>query len=148
MSTEDISIEQSRRPWFINMDWFPQSGNSFTVMGWSRLCSTCRKRLGDTAGEIPDNELIATISNCCSKTAGFINGELPILESVFRIFLANGNQPLDIEELSRQLGEWRGGDSYRNSPEILSRLLESDRYYGLGPTQSEQPVDSQGIDAV
>jgi len=29
------------------------------------------------------------------------------------------------------LSEWRGGDTYRTSAEILSRLLASDQYYGL-----------------
>jgi hypothetical protein len=71
-------------------------------------------------------------SNCSFfALAHFITGQLPILESIFRLFLANGNQPLDLEELGRQLSEWRGGDTYRTSAEILSRLLASDQYYGL-----------------
>jgi len=56
---------------------------------------------------------------------------LPVLESIFRLFLANGNQPLELEELGKQLSEWRDGDTYRTSEEILSRLLLSDQYYGL-----------------
>jgi len=82
-------------------------------------------------GEISSADLLSTIKNCCSKTPGFITGELPILECVFRLFLANGNQPLNLEELGRQLSERRGGDTYRTSAEILPRLLESDQYYGL-----------------
>ena len=81
--------------------------------------------------EIAADELLSTIKDCCSKTTGFITGELPILESVFRLFLATGNQPLDLEELSRLLVQWRGGDTYCTSAEILSRLLSSDQYYGL-----------------
>ncbi|MFC1892506.1 hypothetical protein ACFLYR_00485 [Chloroflexota bacterium] len=142
MSTEDISAEQPRQRWFIDLDWFPENSSSFFILVRSRLCFACRERLGDTPGEIPADEMVATISKCCSKTAGFINGELPIMESIFRILVANGNQPLYPEELSLQLGEWRGEDSYRTSPEILSRLLESDRYYGLRSEQGEQP---QGI---
>ena len=86
-------------------------------------------------GEIATADLLATIRDCCSKTPGFISGELPILESIFHLFLANGNQPLDLEQLSQQLSEWRGGDSYRTSVEILSRLLKSDQYYGLSQVQ-------------
>ncbi len=74
---------------------------------------------------------MTTIKDCCSKTPGFITGELPILESIFRLFLANGNQPLDLEELGRQLSDWRGGNTYGTSPEILFRLLNKDQYYGL-----------------
>jgi len=62
---------------------------------------------------------------------GFITRELPILDNIFRLFLANGNQPFDVEELGSRLNELRGGDTYRTSPEILPRLLKSDRFYGL-----------------
>ena len=76
---------------------------------------------------------MSNIKDCCSRTPEFINDRLPILESVFRLFLANGNQPLDLEELGKRLNEWRGGDPYRTSPETLYRLLKNDRYYGLRP---------------
>jgi len=62
---------------------------------------------------------------------GLITGELPILESIFRLFLATGNQSLDLEELGKQLSERRSGDPYRTSVEMLSRLLANDQYYGL-----------------
>jgi hypothetical protein len=74
---------------------------------------------------------MASVRDCCSRTPGFINDRLPVLESVFRLFLANGNQPLELSELGRQLAE-RRGDILRRAPqEFLSRLLENDRYYGL-----------------
>ena len=79
---------------------------------------------------------MSTIRDCCSKTPGFITHNLPILESIFRLFLANNNQPLDLEELGEQLSQWRGGDTYGTSAEVLSRLLESDQYYGLRRVQS------------
>ena len=53
------------------------------------------------------------------------------MESVFRLILANGNRPLELEELGNQLRERLDGDTYRTSPEMLSRLLDNDRYYGL-----------------
>jgi len=89
-------------------------------------------------GEVPAADLLITIKDCCSNTPDFITGELPILESIFRLFLANGNQPLDLEELAKQLSERRGGDSYRTSTEILSCLLASDRYYGLKQVEGIQ----------
>ena len=76
-------------------------------------------------------DLLSAIKDCCSKTPGFITRQLPILESIFRLFLAGGNQPLDLEELGKQLGEWRERDIHSTSPEILSRLLSSDQYYGF-----------------
>ena len=132
---EDISAEQPKQRWFINLDWFLQNGRSLSTLARGSLCPTHRKQLKAGSGELSASDMIAATSDCCSKTLGFIDSELPILESTFRLFLANRNQPLDLEELSRQLTKWRGGDSYRTSPEILSRLLESDRYYGLSQVE-------------
>ena len=125
---EDITTEQVRPGWFIDLDWFQQSNRSFFTLARSCLCPKCRESL---KGEVSAADLIITIEDCCSKEPSFITGELPILESIYRLFLANGNQPLDLEELGKQLSERRGGDTYRTSVEILSRLLERDQYYGL-----------------
>ena len=111
------------------MDWYRQNNRSFLTLAQGCLCPKCHERLKE--GEISVEELLTTIRDCCSKTPGFINDRLPILQSIFRLFLANGNQPLDLEELGEQLSQWRGGDIYRTSNEVLSRLLESDQSYGL-----------------
>jgi len=129
---EDIATEQVRPRWFIDLDWFQQNDRSFSALAQSCLCSECREK---SKGEISAADLLTTIKDCCSKSPGFITTELPILECIFRLFLANGNQPLDLEELGRQLSEWRGRDTYRTSAEILSRLLKSDQYYGLRQVQ-------------
>ena len=128
VNEENTSTNQASRRWFIDLDWHQQSNRSFFTLAQGCLCSKCQERL---KGEISAADLLTTIKDCCSKTPNFITGKLPIFESIFRLFLANGNQPLDLEELGRQLSEWRGGDTYRTSVEILSRLLASDQYYGL-----------------
>ena len=92
--------------------------------------------------EISADDLLSIIKDCCSRAPGFIIHRLPILESLFRLFLANNNQPLDLEELGQQLNEWRGGDAYRTSTEVLSRLLSSDQYYGLRQVQESGEIDS------
>jgi len=128
VNEENTSTNQASPRWFIDLDWHQQSNRSFFALAQGCLCPKCQERL---KGEISAADLLATIKDCCSKTPNFITGESPILESIFRLFLANGNQPLDLEELGRQLSEWRSGDTYRTSVEILSRLLASDQYYGL-----------------
>ena len=128
MDNENLITDQVRQRWFIDLDWYQLNNRSFLALAQRCLCPKCCEQL---TGEMSAADLLTTIKVCCSKTPDFITGELPVLESIFRLFLANGNQPLDVDELGSQLNEWRGGDTYRTSPEILSRLLHSDQFYGL-----------------
>jgi len=131
MDEEEISTDQPKPRWFIDLDWYQQSNRSFSTLAQGYLCAKCSKQLSTEGKEVSEDELLATIKDCCANDPVFITGQLPILESIFRLFLANGNQSLDLEELGRQLSERRGGDTYRTSVEILSRLLKNDQYYGL-----------------
>ncbi len=131
MDNENISSDQVRPRWFIDLAWYQPNKRSFCTLAQNCLCPECRQRLRVEEGKVSAVDLLATIKDCCSKTPGFITGKLPILESIFRVLLANGNQPLDLEELGKQLSKWRGGDTYRTSAEILSRLLKNDQHYGL-----------------
>jgi len=131
MSKEDMSPDEVTPRWFIDLDWYQPNHRSFSILAERCLCADCRERLQVEGGEIPAEELLVAIKDCCSREPGFITGELPILESIFRLFLANGNEPLELEELSKQLSEWRAGNPYRTSVEVLSRLLRSDQHYGL-----------------
>jgi hypothetical protein len=125
---ENLSTDQANQHWSIDLDWFQSNNRSFLALAQRCLCPKCREQLKE---EMSATDLLANIKDCCSKTPDFFTVELPILESIFRLFLANGNKPLDVEELSKQLGKWHRGDTPRTSPKVLTRLLESDQYYGL-----------------
>ena len=59
---------------------------------------------------------------------------MPTLEAIFRIFLANGNQPMPLEHVREQLAEWcpGGGCQWLLVPiDQLERVIMSDTYYGL-----------------
>jgi hypothetical protein len=131
VDNDEISTEQPKTSWAIALDWFPQNNRSASALIQNYLCPKCAKQLSAEGKEISPDTLMTTIKDCCSHTPDFINDRLPIMDGVFRLFLANGNQPLDLEELGNQLSELRGGDPYRTSPDILTRLLKNDRYYGL-----------------
>ena len=130
MNEESIGTDIIESRWFIDLGWYQQNNRSFLTLAQRCLCSKCSERL--EGEEISAADLLSTIKDCCSKAPAFITRNLPVLESVFRLFLANGNQPLNLEELGKQLSEWREGDTYCTSPGILSRLLSSDRHYGFG----------------
>jgi hypothetical protein len=129
MVKENLGTEQGEPRWFIDLDWYEQNGRSFLTLAQGCLCPRCREQL--KVAEISVAKLVANIRDCCSKIPGFITGELPILAIIFRLFLANGNEPLNLTELGRRLGGWRGGDTYPPSAEFLSRLLKDERYYGI-----------------
>lgn len=131
MAEEQTVIEPVKTQWAISMDWFPQHNRSISALARDCLCATCVKEL-ETKKKAPTLEsMMATIQKCCSQAPGFINSRMPILESIFRIFLSNGNQPLAIDELVEQLSKSRGGDAYHGPPEMLVRVMRSDKYYGL-----------------
>jgi hypothetical protein len=129
MNNQEIATDQTKPRWVIDLDWYQQNNRSFLALARSCLCPGCRERL--RTGEISSADLLATIKDCCSKAPDFITARLPVLERIFRLFLAGGNQPLDVEELGKQLADWCGGETCGTSAGVLSRLLASDQYYGL-----------------
>jgi hypothetical protein len=66
---------------------------------------------------------------------------MPLMEMVFRLFLANGNDPMTLEEVQTRLQDKlrESGDLRDVSLPKLKRIIESDHYYGLRPAPSEEP---------
>jgi len=134
VDNQDITTDQIRPRWFIDLDWYQQNNRSFLALAQGCLCPKCREQLPEA--DISAADLLATIKDCCSKTPDFITARSPILERIFRLFLAGGNQPLDVEELGKQLTHWCGEEPRNTSARVLSRLLDSDQYYGLRQASS------------
>jgi len=128
MTEEAVAGETTSR-WFIDLEWYERSRRSFSTLAGRSLCPKCRKRLKE--GKLAAKELLSVIKDCCAKSGDFMPESLPVMEAVFRLFLANGNQPLGLEKIAEELRERRGGGCYPASPQVLLRLLQSDRYYGL-----------------
>ncbi len=129
--SEEIINEEADPRWFLDIDWYQQNNRSLFTLAQHCLCYNCRERLETNKSNDSISELLAAIEGCCSQGPDFITSRSPIMESVFRLIMANGNRPLELEEMGNQLRERLGGDTYRTSPEMLSRLLDNDRYYGL-----------------
>ena len=128
---EEETDELPKTRWAIDLAWFQQNDRSISVLIKGYLCPNCAKKFSTGEKEHTPKALMSAIKSCCSRAPDFINERLPILEGIFRLFLSKGNQPLDLEELGNHLSQLRGGDPYRSSPDTLSRLLKSDRYYGF-----------------
>ena len=133
----------------IDLGWYQEAGRSFSALARSRLCPACQKKHPPIHSRT-DSELLDAIRDCCSHKEGFITPYMPLLEMIFRILLANGAQPMGLEEiqelLRRKLNTF--GEFRDTSTEILERLIKGDDYYGLRPVNITDESPSSEEDAV
>jgi len=130
MTSEKLAPEQTLSPWFVDLAWYEQNNRSFLNLARQGLCAKCLEKLGKKKKKYTQNDVITALKDCCSKSPEFITSKMPLLESIFRVILANGNEPMNIEEIGKQLTEHRG-DAYSVSTQILTLLLDNDRWYGF-----------------
>jgi hypothetical protein len=127
--TEDeIEVEERPAiPFYIDQRWYDTQNLSFPDVVMSRMCETCQARAA--AGEeeeerhtVYDSKTrrasfevrrvpfasnpIKRIREDCSSKKGYILPDMPTLEAVFRIYLANGNQPMPLGHVREQLADW------------------------------------------
>ena len=118
----------------IDLNWHKEQGRSFALLARSRLCPSSQKK------KIPKSEtaLLNTLMQCCSKWAGFFNADAPLLEMIFRLFLANGNNPLTLAQIQDSLEQRLTDTSGPRDLSIpkLKRMIDNDSYYGLRPVTS------------
>jgi hypothetical protein len=119
--------------------WWNRQNKDIRVFLQDILCAECR----DSVGDLSENRIVdmidpdtaevqrvdvmwEAIRACCSRKPGYITVDTPLLESIFRTFLANGNRPLSVRELHARLN--------KKPAETMLRLLTKGRVYlGLRP---------------
>lgn len=97
-----------------------------------------------TAEPSESDDPIEAITECCATQSDFITPMMPLMEAIFRVLLAKGNQPLTAEEIHDELRAWFAASSRSRyfTVETIARLLENDRYYGIRP--AGLPVATNG----
>jgi len=130
MSATDKISELKGLSYFIDLDWFQESGRSFTVVVEHCLCPACKERLASEPEAVTSTSLIMNVRDCCSKASGFISPKLPWLEKIFRLLLSNGNRSLSLAELIAQLSLYLDSPTSL-SPQTIRRLLDNDQCYGF-----------------
>lgn len=74
-------------------------------------------------------KLVHLIQECCSQHPDFLPPKLPLLESIFRLLLSRGNEPLAPEDLAQELSQRRG---QKVEEELVTGVLKREpRHYGL-----------------
>ena len=125
-------------PYHIDFNWWNHRDREWRVYLRSLLCPEHQDAFSnvdideqvdwidpDTAEVLRVDGLQNILINHCAKQETFINRQTTLVDSVFRIFLANGNSPLTPEELGDQLG--------RDANNILRTLSGTRVYKGLRP---------------
>ncbi|MGE3269597.1 MAG: hypothetical protein AB7P40_12680 [Chloroflexota bacterium] len=153
MVMEEVTPDESSTAYAVDVSWFEENRFSFDDFVQSRMCDSCQSRLDEEVEErftVLDQKSgrasfeirrtrygsnpVRVIHDCCSKKRHYITPDMPTLEAVFRVFLANSNQPLTLGQVREQLAEWcpGGGCQWLLLPvEQLERLVQHDRYYGI-----------------
>jgi hypothetical protein len=81
-----------------------------------------------TTGEVREVNELGLAVQIASQDSNFINQQTSLIDSVFRVFLANGNQPLSSNELGERTG--------RPAATILKTIGGTRVYKGIRPYQS------------
>jgi hypothetical protein len=124
----------------IDFDWWERESREFRVYLASHLCPEHKAAFADvdntdvvdvvdpeTAEVRKEDSIQHLLRSHCSKQPDFITPHTSLVDAVFRVFIANGNQPLSPEELADRIG--RAGQA-----NTILRTLSGGRVYkGLRP---------------
>lgn len=127
----------TQTPFHIDFDWWMQHDSNWRIYLKTCLCTEHQIAYNNSNDDIkidwvdPQTAEIhivdglqQTLMTHCARQPGFITSELPLVDSVFRVLLANGNIPLSAVDLSESIGR---------PAETILRTLTGQVYRGLRP---------------
>jgi hypothetical protein len=134
-------------PFHIDFDWWEQNDRDWHVFLRSLLCSEHQQVFNDVqedslidwidplTAEVKQVDGIQhALMSHCAQQPDFVNAQTSVVEAVFRIFLVNGNQPMNSVDMAKRLNR---------SAEIILRTLSGARIYrGLRPLSASRPDES------
>jgi hypothetical protein len=123
----------------IDYNWWEKSGEDLRVYMLSHLPPEVRERISGTSiavdyidpdtGEVFELDEVGVAVQEAAKDPTFINPHTGVIDGIFRVFLANNNQPMSPRELSDVLN--------KPASTILKTLSTAGRVYkGIRPVQS------------
>ena len=132
------------RRFFISEERAASNGAALPLLIANRLGYLDRQGLEEEpTADSEVQPLIDLIIASSSHDADYLLPDTPLKEALFRILLANGNEPMSAEEISGILSErWAMSAYPRNlSPHVINRLLENSANYCIVPV--EEPGDRE-----
>ncbi len=105
-------------PFHIDFEWWKEHDNNWRVFLFSCLCPEHQAAFNDqdadamidwidpeTAEIRQVDGLQSTLMDHCARQENFVTENTAMVDAIFRIFLSNGNSPLNAEELSDKIGK-------------------------------------------
>ena len=125
-------------PFKIEFDWWKKHDRDWRVFLRGFLCEEHQSLFENldndevidwvdpkTAEVTQVDGLLHILITHCAKQEGFLNSKMALVDSVFRVLLANGNRPMTVEEL---------GETLNRPPATILRTLSGLRVYkGIRP---------------
>ena len=148
MTTDDLTQQddetESYRMFFISEEQAERIGAALPLMIANRLGYMDRQGLEEEPTADSDYRLyIDLIVGSSSNDADYLLPDTPLKEALFRTILANGNEPMNAEQISEILTErWAMSAYPRNlSPHVINRLLENSANYCIIPVPNPNDND-------
>lgn len=125
-------------PFQIDFDWWKQHDNNWRVYLYSYLCPEHHELFANSNEEVwidwvdPDTAEVQLVDGLqhvlithCAKQPDFVTRTTTLVDSVFRLLLANGNNPMTPREL---------GEAINRPPDTILRTLAGVTVYkGIRP---------------
>jgi hypothetical protein len=122
----------------IDFDWWQKSDQDWRVYLQGLLCPEHRQAYADYSKDIkvdfvdPETAEVQQVDGVqhilithCAQQEGFITSHTAMVDAIFRLFLANGNEPMSTTELGDRLGR---------PPVVILKVLSSGTVYrGVRP---------------
>jgi hypothetical protein len=126
-------------PFHIDFNWWSQHDREWRVYLLSLLSDEEKERFGELidGGELVDfvdpetaeviqvDGLQHVLITHTAQQEGFLGEHTALVEAIFRLFLKNGNGPMNVQEIAEQLG--------RDPNPILRTLTGGRVYRGIRP---------------
>ena len=142
MTSEELTQQndesEGNRKFVISEEQAARIGAALPLMIANRLGYMDRQALEeDPSADSDIGILIDLIVSSSSHDADYLLPDTPLKEAIFRIILANGNEPMSADEISQILSERWAMSAYPRSlsPHVINRLLENSANYCIVPVE-------------
>lgn len=131
---------------FIDYDWWESSRDDLQIYLFTHLSEEQQKALSNRdmqemydyvhpeTGEVFALDALGMAIQESSRSENFISDHIGLIDSVFRAFLVNGNQPLNAQELAEATG--------RNPATILKTIGGVHIYRGIRPHVTSRNLEA------